>query len=275
MNRAPTLHRLGIQAFEPVLVEGKSIQLHPLTCAAFNADFDGDQMAVHLPISIEAQLEAKVLMMATRNILSPASGKPIAVPSQDMVLGSCFLTKEKIGVSGEGKIFSSVDEVVRAYQSKKVDLQAKIKVVGLTNIRDEKLKENEQADVSKWKNYKNEEGAEVINYTTVGRVIFNENLPKNEDGSYALGYQNKSMTKKELGALVDRCYKELGQFRTVVLLDEIKDGLQYVTLAGISISIDEMKVPPKKKNGKRSKSQNKRDRKTGETRSYNRIGALQ
>lgn len=247
LNRAPTLHRLGIQAFEPVLVEGKSIQLHPLTCAAFNADFDGDQMAVHLPISIEAQLEAKVLMMATRNILSPASGKPIAVPSQDMVLGSCFLTKEKIGVSGEGKIFSSVDEVVRAYQSKKVDLQAKIKVVGLTNIRDEKLKENEQADVSKWKNYKNEEGAEVINYTTVGRVIFNENLPKNEDGSYALGYQNKSMTKKELGALVDRCYKELGQFRTVVLLDEIKKmGYKYATLAGISISIDEMKVPPKK-----------------------------
>lgn len=247
LNRAPTLHRLGIQAFEPVLVEGKSIQLHPLTCSAFNADFDGDQMAVHLPISIEAQLEAKVLMMATRNILSPASGKPIAVPSQDMVLGSCFLTKEKIGVSGEGKIFSSVDEVVRAYQSKKVDLQAKIKVVGLTNIRDEKLKENEQADVSKWKNYKNEEGAEVINYTTVGRVIFNENLPKNEDGSYALGYQNKSMTKKELGALVDRCYKELGQFRTVVLLDEIKKmGYKYATLAGISISIDEMKVPPKK-----------------------------
>ncbi len=247
LNRAPTLHRLGIQAFEPVLVEGKSIQLHPLTCSAFNADFDGDQMAVHLPISIEAQLEAKVLMMATRNILSPASGKPIAVPSQDMVLGSCFLTKEKTGVSGEGKIFSSVDEVVRAYQSKKVDLQAKIKVVGLTNIRDEKLKENEQADVSKWKNYKNEEGAEVINYTTVGRVIFNENLPKNEDGSYALGYQNKSMTKKELGALVDRCYKELGQFRTVVLLDEIKKmGYKYATLAGISISIDEMKVPPKK-----------------------------
>ncbi|MDR1695398.1 MAG: DNA-directed RNA polymerase subunit beta' [Endomicrobium sp.] len=247
LNRAPTLHRLGIQAFEPVLVEGKSIQLHPLSCAAFNADFDGDQMAVHLPISLEAQLEAKVLMMATRNILSPASGKPIAVPSQDIVLGSCFLTKEKSGVPGEGKIFSSVDEVISAYQFKKVDLQAKIKVVGITNIRDEKLKDGDQKDVSKWKNYKTEDGTETVNYTTVGRVLFNENLPKNEDGSYALGYQNKNMMKKELGALVGRCYKELGQYRTVVLLDEIKKmGYRFATLAGISISIDEMKIPPKK-----------------------------
>ena len=247
LNRAPTLHRLGIQAFEPVLVEGKSIQLHPLTCAAFNADFDGDQMAVHLPISVEAQLEAKVLMMATRNILSPASGKPIAVPSQDMVLGSCFLTKEKPGVPGEGKIFSSVNEVISAYQSKKIDLHARIKVVGLTNIRDEKLKDGEQSDIAKWKNYKTDDGKEVMNYTTVGKIIFNEQLPKGEDGSYSLGYQNKNMTKKELGGLVDRCYKELGQHRTVVLLDEIKKmGYRYATLAGVSISIDEMKIPPKK-----------------------------
>jgi DNA-directed RNA polymerase subunit beta' len=247
LNRAPTLHKLGIQAFEPVLVEGKSIQLHPLTCAAFNADFDGDQMAVHLPISLEAQLEAKVLMMATRNILSPASGKPITVPSQDMVLGSCYLTKEKTGVTGEGKIFSSVSEVISAYQLKKVDLQAKIKVANITNIRDKKLKDNEQTDASKWKNYKSEDGKEIINYTTVGRVIFNEQLPKNDDGSYSLGYQNKNMTKKELGVLVDRCYKELGQFRTTILLDEIKKiGYKYATLAGVSISIDEMKIPPKK-----------------------------
>ncbi|AKL98666.1 DNA-directed RNA polymerase subunit beta' [Endomicrobium proavitum] len=247
LNRAPTLHRLGIQAFEPVLVEGKSIQLHPLTCSAFNADFDGDQMAVHLPISLEAQLEAKVLMMATRNILSPASGKPIAVPSQDMVLGSFYLTKEKYGVAGEGKIFSSVDEVISAYQCKKVDLQARIKVVGLTNIRDEKLKDSEQSDVSKWKNYKSEDGKEVINYTTVGRVLFNEQMPKNEDGSYSLGYLNKVLGKKDLGALVDRCYKELGQYRTVVLLDEIKKlGYKYATMAGVSISIDEMKIPPRK-----------------------------
>jgi DNA-directed RNA polymerase subunit beta' len=247
LNRAPTLHRLGIQAFEPVLIEGKSIQLHPLTCAAFNADFDGDQMAVHLPISLEAQLEAKVLMLATRNILSPASGKPIAVPSQDMVLGSCYLTKEKSGVAGEGKIFSSVSEVISAYQAKKVDLQAKIKILGITNIRDEKLKADQQQDVTKWKNYKSEDGQDVVNYTTVGRIIFNEQLPKNEDGSYALGYQNKNMSKKDLGILVDRCYKELGQYKTAVLLDEIKKmGYKYATLAGVSISIDEMKVPPKK-----------------------------
>lgn len=248
LNRAPTLHRLGIQAFEPVLVEGKSIQLHPLTCSAFNADFDGDQMAVHLPISLEAQLEAKILMMATKNILSPTSGKPIAVPSQDMVLGSCYLTKEKFGVTGEGKIFSSISEVISAYQNSKVDLQARIKVLGITNIRDEKLNDDEQFDVAKWKNYKSDDGREVINYTTVGRVIFNEHLPKSEDGlSYALGYQNENMTKRELGAIVDRCYKELGQFRAAVLLDEIKKiGYKYATLAGVSISIDEMKVPPKK-----------------------------
>ncbi|MDR1087229.1 MAG: DNA-directed RNA polymerase subunit beta' [Endomicrobium sp.] len=247
LNRAPTLHRLGIQAFNPVLVEGKSIQLHPLTCSAFNADFDGDQMAVHLPISLEAQLEAKVLMMATKNILSPASGKPIAVPSQDMVLGSCYLTKEKFGVLGEGKIFSSANEVISAYQSEKVDLQARIKVLNITNIRDEKLKDSEQLDVSKWKNYKSENGKEIINYTTVGRILFNERLPKSNDGSYILGYQNKSMTKKELGILVDGCYKKLGQFGTTVLLDEIKKiGYKYATLAGISISINEMKIPPKK-----------------------------
>ncbi|MDR3071191.1 MAG: DNA-directed RNA polymerase subunit beta' [Endomicrobium sp.] len=247
LNRAPTLHKLGIQAFDPVLVEGKSIQLHPLTCAAFNADFDGDQMAVHLPMSLEAQLEAKILMMATRNILSPASGKPIAGPSQDMVLGSFYLTKEKAGVPGEGKIFSSVSEVISAYQAQKIDLQAKIKVAGITAIRDDKLKENEQLDVTKWKNYISEEGKEIVNYTTVGRIIFNEQLPKNDDNSYSLGYQNKSMTKKDLGNLVDRCYRELGQFRTSVLLDEIKNmGYKYSTLAGVSISINEMKVPPKK-----------------------------
>jgi DNA-directed RNA polymerase subunit beta' len=131
LNRAPTLHRLGIQAFEPVLIEGKAIQLHPLTCAAFNADFDGDQMAVHLPLSLEAQLEARLLMMSTNNILSPASGKPIATPSQDMVLGCCYLTKVKPGVPGEGKVFGSYEDVVIAYQYAEVDLHAKIKVLGI------------------------------------------------------------------------------------------------------------------------------------------------
>ncbi len=243
LNRAPTLHRLGIQAFEPVLVEGKSIQLHPLTCTAFNADFDGDQMAVHVPISIEAQLEAKMLMMTTKNILSPSSGKPITVPGQDIVLGSCFITKEKMGVHGEGSIFSSVAEVVSAYQQKEVDLHARIKVLGITNLKDSKLKDNEQKDLAKWKNYKGEEP----NYTTVGRVIFNDHLPKNDDGSYALGYINRDVGKKDLATLIDTCFKTLGQYKTVILLDEIKKlGYKYATLAGISISIDAMKVPPKK-----------------------------
>ncbi|MDD3066145.1 MAG: DNA-directed RNA polymerase subunit beta', partial [Endomicrobiaceae bacterium] len=224
LNRAPTLHRLGIQAFEPVLVEGKSIQLHPLTCTAFNADFDGDQMAVHVPISIEAQLEAKMLMMTTKNILSPSSGKPITVPGQDIVLGSCFITKEKMGVHGEGSIFSSVAEVISAYQQKEVDLHARIKVAGITNLKDSKLKDNEQKDLSKWKNYK----GETPNYTTVGRVIFNDHLPKNDDGSYALGYINRDVGKKDLAILIDTCFKTLGQYKTVILLDEIKKlGYKY------------------------------------------------
>jgi DNA-directed RNA polymerase subunit beta' len=247
LNRAPTLHRLGIQAFEPVLIEGKSIQLNPLTCAAFNADFDGDQMAVHLPISIESQLEAKILMMASRNILSPASGKPIAVPSQDMVLGCCYLTKEKPGVIGEGKFFSSVNEVISAYQLKKIDLHAKIKVFGITTIKKEKKNEPGQSIVKEWKNCESKNGLKDINYTTVGRVIFNEYLPKNNDGSYILGYQNNNMTKKELVNLVYRCYKKCGQFITTVLLDDIKKiGYKYATFAGISISINEMNTPYKK-----------------------------
>jgi DNA-directed RNA polymerase subunit beta' len=230
LNRAPTLHRLGIQAFEPVLVEGKSIQLHPLTCAAFNADFDGDQMAVHVPISIEAQMEARILMMASNNILSPASGRPVATPSQDMVLGSCYMTKEKHGVPGEGLIFSGREEVISAYQSGKVDLHARVKVQGITSIREPQLKDDENRDINKWKNY-----------TTVGRVLFNEHLPKE------LGYVNKVVGKRELAELVERCYKELGHYRTVTLLDEIKKtGYRYATLAGVSISIEAMRVPPLK-----------------------------
>ena len=244
LNRAPTLHRLGIQAFEPILVEGKSIQLHPLTCTAFNADFDGDQMAVHVPISVEAQLEAKMLMMTTKNILSPSSGKPITVPGQDIVLGSCFITKEKKGVLGEGSIFSSVDEVISAYQQKEVDLQARIKVAGITTLRDETLKDKEQKDLSKWKN---DSKKGINNYTTVGRVIFNEHLPKNDDGSYALGFKNKVFGKKDLVSLIDECFNKLGQYKTVVLLDEIKSlGYKYATLAGVSISMDAMSVPAEK-----------------------------
>ncbi|OGS19449.1 MAG: DNA-directed RNA polymerase subunit beta' [Elusimicrobia bacterium RIFOXYA2_FULL_50_26] len=230
LNRAPTLHRLGIQAFEPVLVEGKSIQLHPLTCAAFNADFDGDQMAVHVPISLESQLEARVLMMSTNNILSPASGRPIATPSQDMVLGACYLTKEKLGVAGEGKIFSSREEVNTAYQAGKADMHARIKVLGLNKIREDNAKDSELRDITKWKDY-----------TTVGRVMFNDHLPPE------LGYVNKTVGKRELAELVERCYKQLGHHRTVTLLDELKTlGYHFATLAGVSISIDAMKIPPMK-----------------------------
>jgi DNA-directed RNA polymerase subunit beta' len=244
LNRAPTLHRLSIQAFSPILVDGKSIQLHPLTCAAFNADFDGDQMAIHLPMSIEAQIEAKVLMMATRNILSPASGKPIMVPSQDMILGICYLTKEKIGVHGEGKIFSSVNEALFAYQSNIIDLHAKIKVLGITNLRNSKINNKSQLvfDI-------NSQSCNNLNieYTTIGRILFNEKLPKDNDGSYILGYQNINITKKELAYIINRCYIELGEYTTVVLLDNMKKiGYEYATLAGISISIDEMKIPIKK-----------------------------
>ena len=187
-------------------------------------------MAVHVPISMEAQLEARVLMMATNNILSPASGRPMATPSQDMVLGCFYMTQEKSGVSGEGKIFSSASEVISAYQSGKIDLHAKIKVMGVTSIKEEGLKDSECGDFTKWKNF-----------TTVGRIVFNQNMPKE------LGYINRSMGKKDLADLVERCYKTLGNVATVKLLDEIKKiGFRYATLAGISISIDEMKIPPKK-----------------------------
>src|SRR5213083_2254912 len=166
LNRAPTLHRLGIQAFDPVLVEGKAIRLHPLVCAAFNADFDGDQMAVHVPLSVEAQIEARVLMMSINNILSPASGKPITVPSQDMVLGCYWLTREQTGALGEGKIFSSAEEVRMAYDAGEVSEHARIKVRGLTPIREPGMTEETWRDPSRWKQY-----------TTVGRVLFGEVLP--------------------------------------------------------------------------------------------------
>ncbi|MBD3271208.1 MAG: DNA-directed RNA polymerase subunit beta', partial [Elusimicrobia bacterium] len=167
LNRAPTLHRLGIQAFNPVLVEGKSIRLHPLTCAAFNADFDGDQMAAHVPLTTEARLEAEVLMLAHNNVLSPASGRPIAVPSQDMVLGCCYLTKPKVGDNGEGKIFGSREDVLFASQYDTISLHARIKVKGITSIHEEGMKPEDLSNPNKWKDY-----------TTVGRVIFNEIVPE-------------------------------------------------------------------------------------------------
>src|SRR6266851_1615179 len=230
LNRAPTLHRLGIQAFEPVLIEGKAIQLHPLTCAAFNADFDGDQMAVHIPLSLESQLEARLLMLSANNLLSPASGRPIAVPSQDMVLGNNYLTKVKVGDLGEGKCFSSRVEVEAAYQREEVSLHAKIKVRGINRMVEPDLSEKDHADPNKWKDW-----------TTVGRVLFNSVIPPE------LGHVNTNMGKKELTELVDRSYRNLGHARTVQLLDDLKAiGFRYATRAGLSISIEDMLIPKAK-----------------------------
>ncbi|WP_413936829.1 DNA-directed RNA polymerase subunit beta' [Nitrospira sp. BLG_1] len=215
LNRAPTLHRLGIQAFDPVLVEGKAIRLHPLVCAAFNADFDGDQMAVHVPLSVEAQVEARVLMMSINNILSPANGKPIAVPSQDMVLGCYWLTKERLGARGEGKVFGSAEEVRIAFDAREVEEHARIKV---------RL-------------------AGSLVQTTVGRVLLSEILPSGLPFANA----NKLMTKKEMTKLIDAVYRQTGHRDTVEFLDKIKDiGFTYATKAGLSICIDNMHIPSKK-----------------------------
>ncbi|MFC1512567.1 DNA-directed RNA polymerase subunit beta' [bacterium] len=213
LNRAPTLHRLGIQAYEPVLIEGKAIRLHPLSCTAFNADFDGDQMAVHVPLSVESQLEAKLLMLSTNNLLSPASGKPIAVPSQDMVLGCYYLTKIKKGCKGEGKVFALTEELIVAYNLEEVDIHASIKIPVNGFLLD----------------------------TTVGRVIFNEVIPEE------LGYINKTIVKKDIANCIDTCYKKLGSKRTVKLLDDLKNiGFHYATLSGVSISLVDMLIPEEK-----------------------------
>ena len=219
LNRAPTLHRLGIQAFEPVLIEGKAIQLHPLVCTAFNADFDGDQMAVHLPLSIESQVEARVLMMSTNNILSPANGKPIIVPSQDMVLGIYYMTRDKYFAEGEGKILASPTEVRMAYDAGELDIHARIKV--------------------RMRNLASDEKTQIVE-TTTGRILLREILPENVPYSAI----NKVMTKKELTNLVDVCYRLAGNKDTVILADKLKEiGFRYSTEAGISICIDDMVIP--------------------------------
>ncbi len=212
LNRAPTLHRLGIQAFEPVLIEGKAIQLHPLVCTAYNADFDGDQMAVHVPLSIEAQIEARTLMMSTNNILSPANGKPIILPTQDMVLGLYYLTREKLFVKGEGRIFSDPSEVRIAYDNAQVDLHARIKVRMNSGLIE----------------------------TTTGRVLLYEVVPQE------IPFQavNKVIDKKTVAELVDRVYRQCGNKETVLLADRLKTlGYTFATKAGISICIDDMKIP--------------------------------
>ena len=228
LNRAPTLHRLGIQAFEPVLIEGKAIQLHPLVCAAFNADFDGDQMAVHVPLSLEAQMEARTLMLASNNVLSPANGEPIIVPSQDIVLGLYYMSREKIAAKGEGKIFSDVAEVQRAYDNGVVDLHAKITV----RIREFEL------------NFDGSKTAKTNRYeTTVGRAILSEILP----AGLPFELINKALKKKEISKLINTGFRKIGIKDTVILADKLMyTGYSYATKAGMSISVHDMLVPQEK-----------------------------
>jgi DNA-directed RNA polymerase subunit beta' len=215
LNRAPTLHRLGIQAFQPKLVEGKAIKIHPLVCSAFNADFDGDQMAVHVPLSFEAQAETRLLMLASHNILSPSNGNPVSVPSQDIVLGCYFLTKSKNGCKGEGKMFSDMNEVMLAYDLDKVDLHAKIKVRIDGKIVD----------------------------TTVGRVIFYQIFPKE------IPFENRLMNKKRIQEIVSSCFRKLGILETAKFLDKLKEyGFYYATKGGLSIGMEDMLIPEEKRN---------------------------
>ena len=226
LNRAPTLHRLGIQAFEPVLIEGKAIQLHPLACTAFNADFDGDQMAVHVPLSLEAQLEARVLMMSTNNILSPANGKPIIVPTQDMILGLYYLSLERAGQKGEGMIFSGVDEVEHALYNGFVTYQTKIKC-RLEVMGDEGKIVRKVFD------------------TTPGRVLLSQVLPKNPNLPFALF--NRLLRKKEIADIIDQVYRYCGQKETCIFVDRIKNmGYKYAAVSGVSFGKDDMIVPKTK-----------------------------
>ncbi len=228
LNRAPTLHRLGIQAFEPVLIEGKAIQLHPLVCSAFNADFDGDQMAVHVPLSVEAQLEARTLMMSTNNILSPANGEPIIVPSQDVVLGLYFMTRERINAKGEGMVFGSPAEARRAYETGAADLQARVRVRMTQYIL-------------------TEDGEKVpstsIVDTTIGRSLLSEILPK----GLSFDLMNRAMGKKQIGNIINTCYRNLEVKDTVIFADQLMyTGFRMATKAGVSIGINDMTVPAEK-----------------------------
>ncbi|MFH1854498.1 MAG: DNA-directed RNA polymerase subunit beta' [Candidatus Omnitrophota bacterium] len=213
LNRAPTLHRLGIQAFQPVLIEGKAIRIHPLVCTAFNADFDGDQMAVHVPLSMEAQMESRMLMLASNNIFSPSDGRPIITPTQDIVLGSYYLTLDKSGLKGEGKVFSDQEEAELALSDREVDMHAKIKA----RVNGELLE------------------------TTAGRILFNRIVPK------GMPYVNLALDKSNLSKVIEDCYNLFGHDATVKLLDDVKElGFEYATLAGLSISIDDLIIPKDK-----------------------------
>ncbi len=244
LNRAPTLHRLGIQAFEPVLIEGKAIQLHPLVCVAYNADFDGDQMAVHVPLSVEAQVESRALMMSTNNILSPAHGKPIIVPTQDMVLGLYYMTRERPLARGEGKFFSGPDEVRIAYDHGEVDLHARIMVRLPAAQVDEGVASAEAAG-NGGNSGNGAHGPFKRVETTVGRVLLYDVVPP----EIPFNEVNRTMKKKELGNLIDLVYRKCGNKATVIFADRMKDtGFQFATKAGISISIKDMKIPPQKAN---------------------------
>nr|WP_296020956.1 DNA-directed RNA polymerase subunit beta' [uncultured Acidovorax sp.] len=229
LNRAPTLHRLGIQAFEPILIEGKAIQLHPLVCAAFNADFDGDQMAVHVPLSVEAQMEARTLMLASNNVLFPASGEPSIVPSQDVVLGLYYATRDRINGKGEGLVFADTGEVQRALDAGEVELAAKITV-----------------RMTEWT--KNKETGEFVPSTslvetTAGRALLSEILPK----GLPFSHMNKALKKKEISKLINVSFRKCGLKETVVFADKLlQNGFRLATRAGISIAIDDMLVPPQK-----------------------------
>ena len=237
LNRAPTLHRLGIQAFEPVLVEGKAIRIHPLVCTAFNADFDGDQMAVHIPLSPEAQIEASVLMMSSNNVLNPSNGAPIAVPSQDIVLGCYYLTKAKVGAKGEGRAFSNIDDVLLALEAGELETLSPIRLrytgplLDLTTARDDQdVLHTEVQEVT----------AKIIS-TTVGRAILNASLPK------PMPFVNGLLKKKGLQQLVQKCYLDNGLEKTVEMLDSLKNtGFTYATRSGLSIGIDDLIIPASK-----------------------------
>ena len=230
LNRAPTLHRLGIQAFEPVLIEGKAIQLHPLVCTAFNADFDGDQMAVHVPLSLEAQLEARTLMMSTNNILSPAHGEPIIVPTQDVVLGLYYMTRERVGVKGAGMVFSDLAEVHRAFENQVVDLHARIKV----RVPEVRVDDNSGEDVSPLR----------LVETTVGRALLFESVPQ----GLHFDLVNRPLNKKAISNLINAAYRKVGVKNTVVFADRLMyTGFSYATRAGISIGVEDMVVPDEKR----------------------------
>ncbi len=228
LNRAPTLHRLGIQAFEPVLIEGKAIQLHPLVCTAYNADFDGDQMAVHVPLTLEAQLESRALMMSTNNILSPASGEPIIVPSQDVVLGLYYMTRERINAKGEGRVFADIAEVHRAYHGEELDLQARVKV----RITEDRVAEDGTSQEIR-----------TLMETTVGRALFYEIVPK------ALPFEmvNKPLDKKSVSNLINACYRNVGLKETVIFADQLMyTGFAHSTASGASIGVDDFVIPEDK-----------------------------